>query len=150
MHLMACSDLGTLQIGRIFLRISASITHLRIRVYFTQKSFLKIRIFEFNWSIELNLRSAVSGVRPSYDRLRSAVSVVRPSYDRLRSAVSGVRPSYDWLRSAVSGVFVFFRESGSHVEFVHRYQRICKPNFVKQKIDLVVLLQITLGNRRKP
>ena len=35
--------------GRNFLRILASITHLRIRVYFTQKKILKIRIFEFNF-----------------------------------------------------------------------------------------------------
>ena len=42
------ADLGTLRIRRIFLRILASITHLRIRVNFTQKKKLKIRIFEFN------------------------------------------------------------------------------------------------------
>ena len=61
--------------------------------------------------------------------------------------------NYDWLWSTVSGVLVLFHETMvSHVECLlrHRYHRICKPNFVKQKIALVVFIQITLGNRRNP
>ena len=56
---------------------------------------------------------------------------------------------YDQSQST-SGLF---RETMvSHVECFlrHRYHRICKPNFVKQKIALVVLLQIMLGKRWKP